>query len=109
MSKLPIPVFLESPFSGEIERNAIYARHALADSISRGEAPFASHLLYTQVLDDEVLLHRLKGLECADVWRARAEFLVVYEDLGISRGMAAGIAHAKQLGLKILYRRLHNA
>ena len=49
-------VILESPYAGDIERNVAYARAAMRDSLLRGEAPIASHLLYTQpgVLDDQV-------------------------------------------------------
>lgn len=49
-------VIVESPYAGDIERNVAYARACIADCLKRGEAPFASHLLYTQpgVLDDGV-------------------------------------------------------
>ena len=41
-----IMVVLESPYSGDIKGNTKYARMALRDSLARGEAPIASHLLY---------------------------------------------------------------
>lgn len=41
-------VILESPYAGNIEKNVAYARACVRDSLSRGEAPIASHLLYTQ-------------------------------------------------------------
>jgi hypothetical protein len=41
-------VIIESPYSGDVETNVAYARAALRDCLSRGEAPLASHLLYTQ-------------------------------------------------------------
>lgn len=41
-------VLLESPYAGDTERNVDYGRRCLRDSIMRGEAPMASHLLYTQ-------------------------------------------------------------
>lgn len=41
-------VVLESPYAGDIERNTNYARDCMRDSILRGEAPIASHLIYTQ-------------------------------------------------------------
>ena len=47
-SKNMVRVILESPYAGDIERNVKYARMAVRDSLSRGEAPIASHLLYTQ-------------------------------------------------------------
>ena len=42
-----IKVIIESPYTGDVERNLEYARRCMRDSIKRGEAPFASHLLYT--------------------------------------------------------------
>ena len=50
-------VIVESPYAGDIEANVAYARACLGDCLSRGEAPFACHLLYTQpgVLRDESL------------------------------------------------------
>ena len=53
-------VILESPYFADtedgVEQNVKYARQCLRDSLLRGEAPLASHLLYTQpgVLDDRV-------------------------------------------------------
>ena len=41
---------LESPYSGDVEKNIDYAKKCLKDSLERDECPFASHLLYTQVL-----------------------------------------------------------
>ena len=58
MSELSRPkVQLESPFGAPTRENIItnvaYALLAMRDSLGRGEAPFASHLLYTQMLDDQ--------------------------------------------------------
>ena len=39
-------VILESPYAGNVEENVAYARAAVRDSLLRGEAPIASHLLY---------------------------------------------------------------
>jgi hypothetical protein len=68
-------VILESPYAGDIERNVAYARAAMRDSLLRGEAPIASHLLYTQpgVLDDQVSDERRLGIEAGLVWRVAAE------------------------------------
>ena len=43
-------MIVESPYAGDMEANTEYARDACAtlDSLMRGEAPIASHLLYTQ-------------------------------------------------------------
>jgi hypothetical protein len=49
-------VILESSYAGDIEANVEYARRCVRDALARGEAPIASHLLYTQpgVLRDAV-------------------------------------------------------
>lgn len=99
-------VILESPFAGDIETNLRYARAALKDCLKRGEAPFASHLLYTQpgVLDDFDPEERMWGIHAGFEWNKVAEASVVYTDLGISKGMEYGIKHAEECGRPIEYR-----
>lgn len=65
-------VIVESPYSGDIERNLCYARAALKDCFDRGEYPFASHLLYTQkdVLDDNIPEQRQLGILALGKMRA---------------------------------------
>jgi hypothetical protein len=101
-------VVLESPFAGDTPTNTAYARAALLDCLKRGEAPFASHLLYTQVLDDELLPERQLGIHAGLAWGKVAEATVVYGDLGISRGMTIGIEAAKAIGRPIEYRTLED-
>ncbi|MGL4757267.1 MAG: hypothetical protein ACRCXB_33360 [Aeromonadaceae bacterium] len=78
-----------------IDRNTKYARRALLDSLERGEAPYASHLLYTQVLDDSTPEQRWHGLEAGWAWQSVVDAVVVYTDWGISVGMQAAIDSAK--------------
>ena len=101
-------VILESPYAGNVELNERYARACMADCLRRGEAPYASHLLYTQpgVLDDLVPEQRKLGIDAGFAWRDVAEATVVYDDLGISTGMKYGIEHAERGGKPIEYRRL---
>jgi hypothetical protein len=90
-------VIVESPFAGEVERNIAYARRCIRDSLSRGEAPIASHLLYTQpgVLDDAIPHERQWGIDAGLAWHAAGGVTTaVYTDLGISKGMQYGIAAA---------------
>ncbi len=96
-------VILESPYAGDIERNVRYARACLRDSLLRGEAPIASHLLYTQpgVLQDEIPAERQHGIDAGLAWRSVAEATVVYTDLGVSRGMEYGISAAVQAGAPV--------
>lgn len=106
-------VQFESPFGAPdaegIVRNVTYALIGMRDSLQRGEAPFASHLLYTQMLDDELPDERTMGIVAGLRIGEHAEATVVYEDLGISRGMQMGIDHALDLGRPIEYRRLSSS
>lgn len=106
--KRRLVVVVESPYAGNIERNLLYARAAVRDSLLRGETPFASHLLYTQpgVLRDEVQAERADGMEAGWALIRRCDVMAVYEDLGISQGMQQGIAQAKRIGVRIERRSL---
>lgn len=99
-------VIIESPYSGDVARNTDYARACLQDSLRRGEAPIASHLLHTQVLDDMRPDERGLGIEAGLAWYRVAEKCVVYEDFGMSRGMAEGMARARSHGVPVEFRRL---
>jgi hypothetical protein len=101
-------VIVESPYAGDIEANTEYARRAVRDSLARGEAPIASHLLYTQpgVLRDEVPEERQWGIDAGLAWRHVSDGTVVYVDRGISRGMAYGIAAATKAGKTVEYREI---
>lgn len=99
-------VIIESPYSGDVARNTEYAQACLLDSLRRGEAPIASHLLHTQVLDDLRPGERELGIEAGLAWYRAAEKCVVYEDFGMSRGMAEGTARARSHGVPVEYRRL---
>lgn len=101
-------VIVESPYSGDVEANVAYARECIRDCLLRGEAPYASHLLYTQpgVLDDTVKDERLLGMKAGMAWGAQASRTVVYIDMGISSGMIHGIEMAKKAGRPVEYRSL---
>ena len=101
-------MILESPYAGNIERNILYARECMRDCLQRGEAPFASHLLYTQagVLDDGTPDERKLGVEAGFAWNTVAEKIVVYEDLGITGGMEQGIERAKNKKIPVEYRKI---
>ena len=96
-------VVVESPYAGDVERNVTYARAALADCLHRSEAPFASHLLYTQpgVLDDGIPDERALGIEAGFRWGLMADLVAVYLDLGWSAGMRAGVASARGAGIAV--------
>lgn len=101
-------VIIESPYAGNIEWNMKYLRACMRDCLLKGEAPFASHGLYTQpgVLRDEVPEERQHGIDAGFVWRMSADATVVYTDCGMSKGMEYGIKHANELDHPIEYRSL---
>ena len=106
-------VIIESPFKGrtpeEEAENIEYARKAMRDSLYRGEAPFASHLLYPQMLDDADEDERRMGIEAGLRIGRLADRTVVYTDRGISPGMKQGIKRAEDEGRPVEYRSLYGS
>jgi len=102
-------VRIESPFKARGPRvaavNLHYAKEAVRDSLERGEAPFASHLLYPQCRgarpDDEPADARGKGLSAGLAWYCEADLCAVYADHGVTPGMRMGIAAAVTEGLPV--------
>lgn len=109
---VPKLVVVESPFRGEnyeqTRDNLLYARACVKDSLSKGEAPYASHLFYTQagILDDKVEEERMHGINAGLAWGANAEISAFYTDRGISRGMKYGMEAAEKAGRKVEMRSL---
>ncbi|MCX2696743.1 DUF7768 domain-containing protein [Ochrobactrum chromiisoli] len=95
---------IETPYSGDVEANTAYAQACLLDSLRRDEAPIASHLLHTQVLDDMQPDERSLGIKAGLAWYRVATKCVVYTDRGISGGMKMGISRAEQHGVAVEYR-----
>ena len=104
-------VIVESPFAGDVQVNLLYARFACYDClVNHDEAPFASHLLYTQehILKDEVAKERELGINAGFEWREVAETTIFYIDLGMSRGMHLGKEHCQDNHESWISRRLPN-
>lgn len=105
-------VIVESPYKAKtfLGRwlNVRYARKCVRHSLLLGEAPYASHLFYTQpgILNDSNAQERLWGIEAGLLWGKDAEATVVYMDRGVSQGMMYGIEAAKKVGRPIECRSL---
>lgn len=99
-------VIIESPYAGDVEKNIAYARAAVKDCLSRGEAPYASHLFFTQegLLDDAVPEERRLGIQAGLAWGKAAAKTVIYADLGMSEGMHQGFDRAIEEGRPIEFR-----
>jgi len=101
-------VLLESPYAGDVDRNVKYLKECLRDSLSRGEAPFASHAIYPLVLDDEDEEERRQGIDAGLAWKEVAEGHIFYIDFGISRGMQYAIDYATDNNIKIEFRKIYD-
>lgn len=99
-------VIIESPHAGDIEKNVAYARRCMKDCLDKGEAPYASHLLYTQVLDDTIQDERDLGIEAGLCWGKMASKTVIYADLGVSPGMRLGIKRAMREKREVEFRKI---
>lgn len=107
-------VVIESPYAGQHWfapirwwrqwRNVRYARQCCVDSFFRGEGPFASHLLYPQVLDDKDSWERQIGIQAGFEWGRHATAVAVYTDYGISPGMREAVKWYEQLGIPVVLR-----
>lgn len=101
-------VIIESPYAGEIERNVKYARMCVRDSLERGEAPIASHLLYTQegILKDEIKKERLWGINAGLAWKEVADKQIFYIDYGYTKGMLYAREYATENNIEIEERKI---
>ena len=97
-------VMIETPLMAKGERtvnmNLDYARKCMKDSLEKGEAPFAMHLLYTQVLDDTIPEERKQGMTCGLAWLLRADAVILYCDYGVSSGMKDAYKKALANGIE---------
>jgi hypothetical protein len=100
-------VMVESPYRGLTVAEAEgYAEAACWDCMKRGEAPFASHLLYTRFLDDRDPRQRELGMIFGRAWIKIADLMVVYEDYGISEGMKIAMELAEKLQIDVQIRKI---
>ena len=106
MKKTWTRVILESPYAGEVETNRLYALACLRDMFDRGEAGFASHLLYPRFLEAYNYKQREEGMAAGAVWIPAAHKVIAYTDLGISGGMMEGIKVAEEAEVPIERSRL---
>jgi len=110
----PITV-IESPYSdggaeSNLETAIDYAAQACLHSVNSGEAPIASHLLYTQFLNDNDPVERMIGIECGMEFSRPAKNIAFYIDHGISRGMFNALlafSSDERLSSKVVFRSLN--
>lgn len=95
-------VYIASPYAGDVAGNTKFAIECCRHAIKRGQTPIAPHLLYPQMLDDEVPEERTLALMLGRNLLAVCDELWVCGER-ISSGMAAEIEHAQSLDIPIRY------
>ncbi len=103
-------VCVESPYAANeeytVKQNIEYAKRCVLDCIALREIPFASHLLYSQMLDDTKRIERALGIHMGYQWMLCCDKVVVYIDHGISEGMQAAITFAYSNSMFVERRKL---
>ena len=97
-------VYVASQYAGDVKRNVASAVRCCQYVIRQGCMPIASHLLYPQILRDDVPKERELGTVfglallavCDEVW-------IFTDKSGLSPGMEAEEHEAKRLGKRIRY------
>lgn len=106
-------VIVETPYKAAtkigLKRNLEFARACAHDClVNHSEAPFLSHLLYTQpgILDDNIPEERQDGIDAGLAWGEAAEATIVYLDRGVSTGMYYGAQNAQDNHRPVICRSL---
>lgn len=94
-------VFVCSPYRGDVAANVEVARAACREVLRQGDAPFAPHLLYPDLLDDDDRSERAVGIEAGRRWLAMAHEVLVVGP--VTAGMREEIATAEALGIPVRY------
>lgn len=93
-------VFICSPFAGDITENTKKAKQYMQFAIKAGVTPFAPHLLYPQVLDENDPEQRELGLCLGIIWLYKCNELWVF-GRRITNGMQREIAKANKRGIPV--------
>lgn len=90
-------VFVCSPYAGDTEMNIINAQAYCRLELMLGNAPFASHLLYPQFVNDDIPEQRASGIAAGIEFMKTCDEFHIYGDI-ISKGMSQEIAAWRALG-----------
>ncbi len=100
MSKIKATVYICSPYRADtkeqLKKHVKYAKRLSRDWVLKGFSVITPHLYYTNFLDDNDKLQREIGLTSARELILKCDFIVAGVKYGISSGMAAEMAFAKQ-------------
>lgn len=93
-------IYICSPLKGDIERNIKKAIGYSRFAYINGGVPLAPHVIFTTFLDDEILDERNAGIDMGIALLTKCDEIWVFGER-ISEGMAAEIAVAKAMDIKI--------
>lgn len=86
-----------------VDDNILRARDLCLQATKQNMAPFAPHLLYTQILNDNMPEARTIGMNCGLAFLKSCNLMWVDSQNGISEGMAIEIEMAKKLEIPIMH------
>ena len=95
-------VYVCSPFSGDVAGNIANARKYSRFAVEHGYIPLATHLLFSQFLNDNNLTERDLGLHFGNVLMSHCREVWVFGE-AISAGMDAEIRRAKRKNYRLRY------
>ena len=93
-------VFICSPYSGDIDTNTAVAIRLCRQALEAGHAPIAPHLLYPQMLPED-MEGRKQGIACGLAWLDVCDEVWIYAAGQITDGMWQEINHARHVGKPI--------
>ena len=97
-------IFVCSQLSGDIEHNTEQARRYCIKELLNGNAPFAPHLLYPQMLDENRAEDRELGIACGlSILKVCDAVHVWTVDGVISSGMRCEINFAVENNIPVYY------
>ncbi len=84
-------VFIGSPWRGDVVKNGRNAQRLIKHALKKGYAPFAPHLIYPQVLNDDDPGEREAGINAGLSFLKTCNEAWVYAGAAVSAGMAIEI------------------
>ena len=80
----------------EEAQNVLYAKACCLWALDNGFSPYASHLFFTQFLDDAIPEERKLGIEAGITWGRLAGERLFFVDRGFTEGMVYGYEAAEK-------------
>ena len=100
----PLPLaMIESPYRGDLQRNRTYLLRLIRYvTLELGYSPYASHLMLTTALDDNLAAERRLGIMAGYAWAFRADLAFFGTDYGYSSGMAQARDYYESIKLECI-------